>query len=68
MNKATGMDWRGESDSVPGLRFLSLHHGYMEPVVLTQILVEVGTEHKTIFYGQDEIVTRSICLADIFYN
>ncbi len=58
--EATGADWRIEADSAAGLRFLTIRHGYMEPVDLAQILVEVGIQEKTIFYGQEEILSRNI--------
>jgi len=43
-----------------GLRNFEIQFGYMEVVNVEEILREAGIEEKTIFYGIEDITTRSV--------
>lgn len=49
-----------KEDIAKGLRLFEIQYGYMEVVDVEEILREAGIEEKTIFYGIEEITTRSI--------
>lgn len=48
-----------KEDIARGLRLFEIQYGYMEVVDVEEILREAGIEEKTIFYGIEEITTRS---------
>jgi KUP system potassium uptake protein len=43
-----------------GLRLFEIQYGYMEIINVEEILRGAGIEEKTIFYGIEDIVTRSV--------
>ncbi len=49
-----------KEDIAKGLRLFETQYGYMEVVDVEEILREAGIEEKTIFYGIEDITTRSI--------
>lgn len=49
-----------KEDIAKGLRLFEIQYGYMEVVDVEEILREAGIEEKTIFYGIEDITTRSI--------
>ncbi len=49
-----------KEDIAKGLRLFEIQYGYMEVVDVEDILREAGIEEKTIFYGIEDITTRSI--------
>ena len=48
-----------KEDITEGLRAFEIQFGYMEVVDVEEILREAGIEEKTIFYGIEDITTRS---------
>lgn len=48
-----------KEDITRGLRLFEIQYGYMEVVYVEDILREAGIEEKTIFYGIEDITTRS---------
>ncbi|MBI5050967.1 MAG: KUP/HAK/KT family potassium transporter [Nitrospirae bacterium] len=48
-----------KEDITEGLRVFEIQFGYMEVVDVEEILREAGIEEKTIFYGIEDITTRS---------
>lgn len=48
-----------KEDIAKGLRLFEIQYGYMEVVDVEEILREAGIEEKTIFYGIEDITTRS---------
>ena len=48
-----------KEDITAGLRLFEIQYGYMEVVDVEDILREAGIEEKTIFYGLEDITTRS---------
>jgi KUP system potassium uptake protein len=48
-----------KGDITAGLRLFEIQYGYMEVVDVEDILREAGIEEKTIFYGLEDITTRS---------
>lgn len=48
-----------KEDIARGLRLFEIQYGYMEVVYVEDILREAGIEEKTIFYGIEDITTRS---------
>lgn len=49
-----------KEDITQGLRLFEIQYGYMEVVDVEELLREAGIEEKTIFYGIEDIHTRSI--------
>ncbi|MBI5025933.1 MAG: KUP/HAK/KT family potassium transporter [Nitrospirae bacterium] len=49
-----------KEDITKGLRLFEIQYGYMEVVNVEEILREAGIEEKTIFYGIEDITTRSV--------
>jgi KUP system potassium uptake protein len=49
-----------KEDITKGLRLFEIQFGYMEVVDVEEILREAGVEEKTIFYGIEDITTRSV--------
>ncbi len=49
-----------KEDIAVGLRLFEIQYGYMEVVDVEEILREAGIEEKAIFYGIEDITTRSI--------
>lgn len=47
-------------DITKGLRVFEIQYGYMEVVDMEEILREEGIEEKTIFYGIEDISTKSL--------
>jgi KUP system potassium uptake protein len=43
----------------PGLRTFEIYQGYMEVIDVEEILREAGIDEKAIFYGLEEIISRS---------
>jgi KUP system potassium uptake protein len=48
-----------KDDITKGLRLFEIQYGYMELLDVEEILREAGIEEKTIFYGIEDITTRS---------
>lgn len=48
-----------KEDISKGLRLFEIQYGYMEVVDVEELLREAGIEEKTIFYGIEDITTRS---------
>lgn len=48
-----------KEDIAKGLRLFEIQYGYMEVVDVEEILREAGIEERTIFYGIEDITTRS---------
>ncbi|BCB96848.1 potassium transporter Kup [Dissulfurispira thermophila] len=48
-----------KEDIAKGLRLFEIQYGYMEVVDVEELLREAGIEEKTIFYGIEEITTKS---------
>ncbi|GAB4536974.1 MAG: potassium transporter Kup [Thermodesulfovibrionia bacterium] len=48
-----------KEDIANGLRHFEIQYGYMEVVDVEELLREAGIEEKTIFYGIEDITTRS---------
>ncbi|GAB4412929.1 MAG: potassium transporter Kup [Thermodesulfovibrionales bacterium] len=48
-----------KEDITQGLRLFEIQYGYMEVVDVEELLREAGIEEKTIFYGIEDITTRS---------
>lgn len=48
-----------KEDISAGLRLFEIQYGYMEMVDVEEILREAGIEEKTIFYGIEDITTKS---------
>jgi KUP system potassium uptake protein len=48
-----------KEDIAKGLRLFEIQYGYMEVVDVEEILREAGIDEKTIFYGIEDITTRS---------
>jgi KUP system potassium uptake protein len=48
-----------KEDITRGLRLFEIQYGYMEVVDVEELLREAGIEEKTIFYGIEDITTRS---------
>jgi KUP system potassium uptake protein len=55
-----GVSWAFRDKLADGLRVFEVQMGYMEVVDLTGLLREAGIHEKTIFYGQEDIVTNNI--------
>ena len=49
-----------KEDITKGLRVFEIQFGYMEMVDVEDILKEAGIDEKTIFYGLEDITTRSV--------
>ncbi|HLE19110.1 MAG TPA: KUP/HAK/KT family potassium transporter, partial [Syntrophales bacterium] len=47
-------------DLAPGLRVFEIQIGYMEVVVVEDILSKAGIQEKTIFYGVEDIIAGNI--------
>ena len=43
-----------------GLDLLVIHTGYMEMLDVEQVLKSISIEERTIFYGQEEIVSKGL--------
>lgn len=54
-----GMESYFRGDLAEGLRVFEIHIGYQEPLDLEEVLRKSGIHEKTIFYGIEDIVTRS---------
>jgi KUP system potassium uptake protein len=48
-----------KEDITKGLRLFEIQYGYMEVVDVEELLREAGIDEKTIFYGIEDITTRS---------
>jgi KUP system potassium uptake protein len=55
-----GVTWFFREELAEGLRQFEIQFGYMEMIDVEQLLLEAGIEEKTIFYGVEDIVTRSL--------
>jgi KUP system potassium uptake protein len=55
-----GVSWAFRDKPADGLRVFEVQMGYMEVVDLTGLLREAGIHEKTIFYGQEDIVTNNV--------
>lgn len=49
-----------KEDITRGLRLFEIQYGYMEIIDVEDILREAGIEEKTIFYGIEDITTKSL--------
>lgn len=49
-----------KGDLAPGLRIFEIHCGYMEVLNVEKIIKNAGIHPKAIFYGLDEIVSKSL--------
>jgi KUP system potassium uptake protein len=54
-----GVEGRFADDLAPGLRVFEIVMGYMEVVNIEGIVKQAGINEKTIFYGLEEIATKS---------
>ena len=54
-----GVEGRFADDLAPGLRVFEITMGYMEVVNIEGIVKQAGISEKTIFYGLEEITTKS---------
>lgn len=55
----TGISWHFAEDPAEGLRVFEVAAGYMEVVDIDHILAEAGVKPRVIFYGVEDILTRS---------
>lgn len=55
----TGISWHFAEDPTEGLRVFEVAAGYMEVVDIDHILAEAGIKPRVIFYGVEDILTRS---------
>ncbi|HWQ68193.1 MAG TPA: KUP/HAK/KT family potassium transporter [Methanospirillum sp.] len=57
--EAYGINWKLQ-EIRPGIRYLSIHYGYMQVIHILTIMRQLGIEETTVFYGMEEIVTNNL--------
>jgi KUP system potassium uptake protein len=60
MGEPYGIDYHLGEPIARGIRLLEINKGYSQVISVSEILDKLGLESKVIFYGIEEIVTRSL--------